>query len=165
MATSLTDGLETESNGGSAGSGSGGGASSSKKKMILGGIAAAALFVAIVLLIRNSFGGVDVADLSRQRTLVDSESGEIFRSYKIKDGTSLPWKNPKTGAMTLYPAEKCHWTEDGKAKLEPTYVILNETIGQEGPTRCPDCGRIVVRHNPLPPTELLMEAEAAEKGS
>lgn len=102
---------------------------------------------------------------SRIRVAIDSETGEVFRDYRVSEGATLPWKNPKTGRHTLFPAATCYWTREGKAKLEPTYVLLNEDVGKPGPTLCPDCGRVVVPHNPMPPTELLVEAaEAARAG-
>ena len=53
-----------------------------------------------------------------------------------------------------------HGNVTWKAKLEPTYVLLNKYIGKPGPTICPDCGREVKGHNPLPPPELMEEARA-----
>lgn len=127
--------------------------------------------VALVLagfLVVRATGGlvVDPGEASRLRTVVDSETGKVFRDFKIKDGQSWPWKNPSTGANTLYPGEACYWTKDGQAKLEPSFVILNEILGKDGDTLCPDCGRKVVVHNPMPPTELLIRAaEASKSGS
>lgn len=84
--------------------------------------------------------------------------------YEIKDGDHFPVISPHTNRPTGYPAEKCFWTADGKAKLKPTYVLLKSELGQEGQTFCPDCGREVFPHNPLPPAELMRAArEAAEK--
>ncbi len=98
---------------------------------------------------------------SRIRAVIDAETGEVLPEFRIRDGTSIPWRNPKTGRDTLYPATECFWTADGKAKLEPTYVLLNEYVGKPGPTYCPECGRVVVPHNPLPPAHLLIEAAQA----
>lgn len=99
--------------------------------------------------------------LSRYRTLVDSETGKVFENFRIPNGASFPVKNPDTGNSTLYMAEACYWTKEGKAKLSPTWVLVKETIGQSGPTLCPDCGRRVVPHNPTPPDELMIEAAQA----
>lgn len=96
--------------------------------------------------------------VSRKRVAIDSETRKVFVDYFVADGSTLPWKNPDTGKNTLVPAEFCFWTKDGKAKLEPTYVLLNEFIGKKEPTICPDCGRTVVMHNSLPPTNLMIEA-------
>lgn len=105
----------------------------------------------------------DYGSLTRQRTAKDAVTGELFEKFHIKDGDTLPWVNPKTGQRTLYPVERCYWTRDGKAKTEPTFVILNEMLGKEGPTICPDCAHVVVRHNPEPPIELVMDAFEREK--
>lgn len=123
-------------------------------------IVAAVLIMRAVSSVSNGAGAV-----SRQRVAVDSETGKVFTSYKIKDGDTWPWEHPSTGKRTLYPAETCYWTRDGEATLEPTYVLLNEISGKEGPTYCPDCGRQVVAHNPMPPTELLIRAgERLQRG-
>lgn len=98
------------------------------------------------------------------RVAVDSLTGEVFKDFRVRDGAAEPWRNPKTGKDTLYSAEPCHWTADGKAKLEPTWVLLNQTIGKPGPTVCPDCGRTVIPHNPMPPMHLMDEAARAARG-
>jgi hypothetical protein len=97
-------------------------------------------------------------------TLMDIETREVFH-LPIKAEEHLPFTNPKTGHKTLYPVEACYWTKDGKAKLEPTLVVLEETMGKPGPTKCPDCGRIVRHMNPQPPDSLMQEAwDAAHPG-
>ncbi|MEM1184719.1 MAG: hypothetical protein AAGI53_06910 [Planctomycetota bacterium] len=100
---------------------------------------------------------------SRERVLIDVNTGEVFESYRISEGDSVPFKNPDTGENTLWPAEECFWTVEGGASLEPHYVLLDEYKGLPGPTKCPVCGRVVKQHNPLPPIEVLVEAaEAAQ---
>lgn len=79
-----------------------------------------------------------------------AETGKTFK-HKPIPGETLPILSPFSNKKTAYPAEKCYWTRDGKAKLIPTYILLNEHIGVNEPTICPDCGRIVVDHNPMPP--------------
>ena len=101
---------------------------------------------------------------SRQRVVVDLETGELFPDFRIREGLTVPYTNPKTGTATLVPAEACYWTADGKAKLEPHYVVLNEYRGEPGPTICPVCGREVRRFNPMPPIELMLEAAEAAEG-
>jgi hypothetical protein len=64
-------------------------------------------------------------------------------------GQSIPIKAP-SGNNSGYPAELCYWTKDGQAKTDPTPVLLNVLVGKPGPTFCPDCGRLVVGHNPRP---------------
>lgn len=78
--------------------------------------------------------------------------------HERQSGENYPFYSPFTKERTAYPAETCYWTRDGKAKLEPTYVLLNEYIKKPGPTICPDCGRLVEAHNPPPPAELMAAA-------
>ncbi len=78
----------------------------------------------------------------------------------------IPVKSPFTGKETGYKAELCFWTKDGSTKTDPTAVLMNDDVGKPGPTFCPDCGRLVVHHNPVPgphskppPTREEYEAE------
>ena len=80
---------------------------------------------------------------------VDVDSGKSFHQRLTLD-LHVPCKSPFTGKATGYPAELCYWTKDGKQKADPTAVVLNEVLGKDGPTFCPDCGRLVVHHNPGP---------------
>ncbi|HVS72878.1 MAG TPA: hypothetical protein VHQ47_16600 [Phycisphaerae bacterium] len=89
-----------------------------------------------------------VADNST-RWFVDAETHKPFRQ-KIAIGMAVPVKSPFTSRATGYPAELCYWTKDGKPKRDPTPVLLNSSIGIDEPTFCPDCGRLVVGHNPSP---------------
>jgi hypothetical protein len=100
---------------------------------------------------------------SKIRTLIDKDTGKTYVDFRVPDGVTWPMVNPDTGNASLYPTEMCFFTKDGKAKLEPTYVLLNEIIGKPGPTRCPDCGRTVTFHNPMPSAELLAEAAKNQK--
>jgi hypothetical protein len=93
-----------------------------------------------------------------ERTMICSETLKTYTYVATPDETA-PFPSPHSGKRTGWPAEKCYWTKDGKAKLEPTYVLLNEFIGKSGPTLCPECGREVYRHNPMPPADLLLQAE------
>jgi len=92
--------------------------------------------------------------MSRQRMFMCSETNKPF-AHEISEGESYPVISPFTGKATGYPAEECWWTKDGQVKNEPTYVLLKEATHQKGPTFCPDCGRLVVGHNP--------RAQAGEK--
>jgi hypothetical protein len=132
----------------------------------------AACILSIVVLgwvLTRSFrsDSLDPASASRTLTLIDSATGEVFSGISTPDGAISPYENPKTGKRTLFPPEACYWTRDGKAKVEPTLVLLNDYAGKPGPTICPDCGREVFRHNPLPPEALMVkayeEAEAKKK--
>lgn len=120
----------------------------------------------LVYAIANSglFGDGEMVDAARKRVAIDSVSGEVFHDFAVRDGDSLPWRNPRTGQNTLYPAERCFWTADGKAKTEPTYVYVDTSPGGPGFATCPDCGRRVVPHNPMPPDQLLIEAAANSGG-
>lgn len=102
---------------------------------------------------------------STDRVFVCSETGKTF-NYTIKVGDTIPVLSPHSNKKTGYEPERCFWTADGKAKRDPTYVLLNETVDKPGPTFCPDCKRLVVGNNPAaiaggtpPPTE----AEYAER--
>lgn len=96
--------------------------------------------------------------------VADSETGEVDEKFPLpSDGKGYPAVNPKTGKRTLYPVEECYWTKDGKAKLKPTYVILNSWFGKKTPTICPDCGRTVTKSNRMPPDALMQAAWDAEQ--
>jgi len=126
-------------------------------------------FIAVGYLVYAlAFAPSGPGERSRTRVLIDIETGKLFEGYKIPEGESPPYENPETGERTLIQAEKCFWTKDDEgnwaAKLEPTYVLLNNYKGEPGPTYCPDCGREVVGHNPAPPNDLMLAAvERAQK--
>lgn len=96
---------------------------------------------------------------SREHTLIDMETGEVFENMRLGDGVSFPVRNPNRGTDTLVPAEECYWTRDGRAKTTPTWVY----VPQSGSAICPDCGRKVVGRNPAPPVELMVEALEREQ--
>lgn len=102
--------------------------------------------------IYSNVGPSDAARLSRERVFIDSENNKPFE-FELKAGMRIPVRSPHSGKETGYPAELCYWTKDGKPKTEPTYVLLNNWVGKSGPTFCPDCGRLVVGHNPPPGPE------------
>lgn len=130
------------------------------KKFMTGpsGVAVAGLSIVVagIMIWRSLGGGGTTVDTSK-RNYIDAATGKTF-SYQLKPGESYPVVPPGGAEATGWPAEKCFWTPDGKAKAEPTLVLLNSYIGKEGPTICPDCGREVRPHNPLPPAELMEEA-------
>jgi hypothetical protein len=89
----------------------------------------------------------DTDDLVGNPVFMDSKTGQVFHA-KLKPGMPFPIKGP-SGA-DAYPPEGCYWTKDGKPKQEPTYVLLNTYKGLPEPTFCPECGRLVRPHNPMP---------------
>jgi hypothetical protein len=160
---SLLSGIEHGSSpgGGGGGGGSGGGQgqrpkSAETRKAILAGIAAVVGIAAMCIFMFYNFFGSDTASVSARRVVIDNETGEVNEKFPVAAG-AFPYVNPKTGRATLYPAESCFWTRDGKAKLQPTYVLLNEYCNppKPGPTICPDCGHVVRAHNPHPPSNLF----------
>ena len=78
-------------------------------------------------------------DLASKRVYIDGKTNKVLY-ITIGVNTKLP--------PDAHPAEACYWTKDGKPKQEPTYVLLNMYKGSDEPTFCPDCGRLVVGHNP-----------------
>jgi len=80
-----------------------------------------------------------------------AETGKTFE-YKLQMKDEFPVESPYTNEKTGYRAEACYWQADSEEpKAKPTWVLLNEDVGKAGVTECPDCSRVVVRHNPLPP--------------
>ncbi|MFT3685471.1 MAG: hypothetical protein QM783_11170 [Phycisphaerales bacterium] len=130
-------------------------------KAIVAGVAAVVGIALMCFLALSSFLKADAGSVSATRVVIDAETGELFESYKVIQGDAFPYVNTKTGKRSLYPAEPCFWTKDGKAKLEPTYVLLNAHKYPEGdkrhnePTLCPDCGHVVTPHNKMPPSNLF----------
>lgn len=82
--------------------------------------------------------------------------------YSIKDGEKWPVMSPFSNKATGYPAEKCFWTKDGKRKEEPTYIVLNETLGKSGDTICFECGRLVTGHNPMPDESVPLASSSSQ---
>ena len=91
----------------------------------------------------------EAANLMTNRVYVCAETGKSF-VHEIERRETLPVHSPHSGKKTGYPAELCYWTADGKAKKEPSAVLLNMTVGKSGQTFCPDCDRLVVPYNPYP---------------
>ena len=119
-----------------------------------GRVAAAALVLiglgAVAFAAMRVFGPSAAARTSRERTFICAETKKPF-DYTIKAGDMIPVRSPHSGKNTGYPAEICSWTQDGKVGKE-TVVLLNSHLGSSEPTFCPDCGRLVVGHNPLADT-------------
>jgi len=136
----------------------------------------AGMGVAVVLLlaglvtayytVRGAFGSEGAA-MSADRMFMDATTNKPFR-HELSESEPIPVKAP-SGGRTGFPAEACYWTKDGKPKTEPTFVLINMWKGSKEPTFCPDCGRLVVGHNPPatpgtkpPPTK--DEYEKSHKG-
>jgi hypothetical protein len=128
-----------------------------------GRILTVALIVAIVGVagwqIWSNFRADPAVEAATDPIFIDAETGQVFHA-KLSVGMSYPVISPDTGKPTGYEAELCFWTKDGHVKDDPTPVLLNIYRGISGPTFCPDCGRLVVAHNPMaiegrkpPPTE------------
>ena len=114
----------------------------------------------------RSLGGGGFAEAAARRTFICSATGKPF-THELAKGDTIPVASPHSGKPTGYPAELCYWTADGRTKDEPTPVLLNTHAGLPGATFCPDCGRLVVGHNPKPapgdrppPTKAQMPARA-----
>lgn len=133
-------------------------------RALVGGIAVLGILAGAIFAYRAVAGRSALRDDINRRTLIDSVTGRVFEEFPLPTGASLPYENPKTGERTLYTAEACYWNADGTAKLDPTWVLLNELVGKDGPTLCPDCGRRVVGHNPTPPDELMIDAARRAQG-
>jgi hypothetical protein len=138
------------------------------------GMAVAGVLVAIGLVIAiGTIRGVMVSEaesIAGTRMYVDSATGKPFR-VKLKIGMTAPVEAP-SGGKTGFPAESCYWTKEGKPKKEATYLLLNMVKGSKEPTFCPDCGRLVVPHNPVadegltpPPTKEEYEKSGRRSGS
>jgi hypothetical protein len=112
-----------------------------------GAVAATAIVAALCMLRPDA--SQSLAAASRERLYICSETGKAFAG-ELQPGGSNVLRSPFSGRNTGYLAELCFWTKDGSAKAEPTPVLLNSWIGKDGPTFCPDCGRLVVVHNPRP---------------
>jgi hypothetical protein len=117
-----------------------------KGKLLAGILLLVGLFAAFMA-VRGAWRS-DIATFSRERPFVDAQTGKAF-IYEISPGETYPVPAP-SGGKTGYPAELCFWTKDGKTKTEPTAVLLNQWAKKPGATFCPDCGRLVVPHNPPP---------------
>jgi hypothetical protein len=119
--------------------------------------------IALGLVAYTAFGRKTPAEsTSEERVFICAETMKTF-TYTLKVGEKAPVMSPYSHKKTGYPAERCYWTRDGGAKRDPTYVLLNQYIGKEGPTICPDCGRKVVPRNPMPPRSKWRELAEKEK--
>ena len=111
------------------------------------GLTAVALVLAVISVRANL--GASAAAYANEHVFICAETKKPFE-YELVAGDRIPVRSPHSGKESGYPAELCYWTKDGKTKDEPTPVLLNNYLGKTDPTFCPDCGRLVVGHNPLP---------------
>ncbi len=121
---------------------------SKQGKAVAGGVLALAV-LALFFSIRSYLGDSEAAALSGERTFICSQTGKPF-DHTLTLGEMIPVTSPHSGATTGYPAELCYWTREGTTKKKPTAVLVRSALGEQGPTFCPDCGRLVVGHNPAP---------------
>ena len=115
---------------------------------IAAGTLLAVAAVGVFFAVRNFFGDAPEVAAANERVFIDQSTGQSF-SHTLQAGETFPVRAP-SGKDSGYPAELCYWTKDGQQKTEPTAVLLKTWLGQEGPTFCPDCGRLVRPHNPAP---------------
>jgi hypothetical protein len=129
-------------------------------KLTATGLLLVGLAVAAFMVLRT-VGPSEAVRASRERLFICAQTGKPFE-FELKEGTTFPTYSPHSGKQTGYPAELCYWTKDGQSKDEPTPVLLNSWVGKAGPTFCPDCGRLVVGHNPPPGPDVKPPPTQAE---
>lgn len=128
------------------------------RQRILLGVALVILLVAVLLSWRAVRSGPNTR-IASDRAFMCAKCGKVFE-HTIKVGEIEPIECESCGEKAAWIPEQCYWTKDGKAKREPTYVILKQHMGIDEKTFCPDCGREVVGHNRRPPKKLMDEAAA-----
>lgn len=127
------------------------------------------LLACLIYMLTWLFSSTD-ADTSGNRVFICAETGKSYR-HTIATGETMPIYSPFTKRNTGWAAEACYWERDPdkpgqhRAKLEPSYVLLNQfkDPNDKSKTLCPDCGHEVVGHNPMPPRE-LRDAARQRKG-
>jgi hypothetical protein len=116
-------------------------------KVVVTAVCAVILVIAVRVVL-SYFKG-DTPDTAFSTMFICTETGKTFR-HTNKIGETQPILSPFSKKETGVPAEACYWNADGSTKKDPTWVLLNELAGKEGPTFCPDCNRLVIGHNPAP---------------
>jgi hypothetical protein len=109
-----------------------------------------------IFAIQFLFRGNDAADFANAVVCIDADTGAVVKDFVPPAGKMMPWEGK--GYKSLYAAERCYYTKDGKVKSEPTYVLVKRLMGKDEETVCPDCGRKVVLRNPSPSIELIEQA-------
>ena len=120
----------------------------SSRGKIVSFVAAALMLIVAGYLVWRAIAPSEAESVSNDRWFVDAKTMKGFQ-HELKMGEHVPVEAPSGGA-TGSPAERCYWTKDGQTKKQPTAVLLNRWQGKAEPTFCPDCGRLVVGHNPAP---------------
>jgi len=136
---------------------------SNKTARILAMCVVGLIVVAAIYVAHDFFGSSSAAKASNARIFIDADTGKPF-NHEIARGESFPIKAP-SGNNTGYPAELCYWTKDGQISDKPVPVLLKQYLGQPGPTFCPDCGRLVVAHNPMPDASTKPPPDQAQYAS
>jgi hypothetical protein len=119
--------------------------------------------------VRSNFGPTSAARMASERVFICAKTGKSF-SHVVEKGEKIPVRSKFSGENTGFPAETCNWNADGSVRAEGVPVLLNQYKGEGEPTFCPDCGRLVVGHNPPadpsrkpPPTKAEYEARSKSR--
>lgn len=127
-------------------------------------VVAIVLFCAAGVWAYMQMQGNAAENLSYNRVFVCAKTGKPY-NYEIKAGDKQPYFSPFSDGYTGYIAEVCYWMKDANgeyvAKTKPTVVLLRKHFEPGADTFCPDCGKEVVGHNPMPPDDLMQAAKAA----
>ncbi len=133
------------------------------------GVAVSLLLLIVAGFMVTAYIRGDTAAVARESVFICTETGKAF-AHTNKNGEVSPIYSPFSGKPTGIRAEACYWTASGAPKSSATWVLLNEFIKKPGPTFCPDCGRRVLGHNPVPgsgvrppPTKKEYDAGARSK--
>jgi hypothetical protein len=114
------------------------------------GVAVVLIGLVVVFASFRDVMSTDAESLAATRMFMDAGANppKPFK-HDLTVGESIPVKAP-SGGKTGYPGEACYWNKNGTTKKDPTWVLLKSYTGSSEPTFCPDCGRLVVGHNPPP---------------
>jgi hypothetical protein len=115
------------------------------------GVGAVAILIVVFAAygVWSAVGKDEVADRTNKVSYICSVTEKVYQIELKPDMPGDPQENPDTGERTLWPAEMCYWNECRDRGGTP--VLMNTYRGDEEPTHCPVCGRIVRFRNPVPP--------------
>jgi hypothetical protein len=119
---------------------------SSAGKVTVGVIIVAAAAM-VWMSVRSNLGTSNAGKMASDRMFICAKTGKSFW-HTLERGESIPVYSSYSKEKTGYPAELCFWNADGSVRKEGFPVLLNQYKGEAGPTFCPDCGRLVIGHNP-----------------